>query len=112
MVVTATDANGAASQCEFVVKVRSAEEMLKRLEATLASLDLPRGIEISLGVKLAQALRRFQGDVRVAGINILNAFANQVRAQRGKSIDQQDAVLQSTAKDLATRDCFPREPEA
>jgi len=62
----------------------------------VADLNLHQGISNSLSVKFATALKIITDDNPkndVAGINTLNAFINEVEAQRGKKILEADADI-------------------
>jgi len=60
----------------------------------LEGLDLPQGLTNSLGAKLDAALTKLQDGnpaKDAAAIAKLEAFINQVEAQRGKGISDEDA---------------------
>ena len=67
------------------------EELTGELIVEVESLDLPRGIENSLVSKLEGALDALDRGQDNAAVNQLNAFINQVEAQRGKKISEADA---------------------
>ena len=56
-------------------------------------LDLPKGTENSFVSKLESAKNSLENDQENAAINKLEAFINQVEAQRGKKIPEEDADM-------------------
>ncbi|MBU7013107.1 MAG: thrombospondin type 3 repeat-containing protein [Theionarchaea archaeon] len=63
------------------------------LASLVKSLELHHGIENSLVKKAENACAKFtEGNVGAA-VNILNAFVNEVEAQRGKKISEEDAEM-------------------
>jgi TolB protein len=89
---TASDQSGNQSQASFSVHVRGADAQIVSLAKLLDSLNLKRGIELSLKAKLIVALVAERiGAVRAA-CNVLGAFINEVNAQTGKAIRAADAA--------------------
>lgn len=83
---TATDDCDNATPCEQPIHVRGPKDAIDDLDAFLSGLGLPRGIENSLSAKLEAAARSVcRGNATPAG-NQLEAFVNEVLAQRGKMI--------------------------
>ena len=70
---------------------------IQQLIVQVDELDLPKGTENSLMVKLENAARRLDDQNIGAAINSLNAFINEVEAQRGKKIPEADADALITA---------------
>jgi len=66
-------------------------ELCVDLVGQVEELDLPKGTENSLKAKLENAVKKLGDQNIVAGINSLNAFINEVEAQRGKKILESDA---------------------
>jgi hypothetical protein len=62
------------------------------LIARVQSLGLPKGLENSLVSKLEAALASLNRGNKKAAINQLQAFINEVNAQRGKKITEQQAT--------------------
>jgi len=63
-----------------------------------SGLDLPMGLGNSLAAKLRNAVRSVCRNNPIPAVNQLEAFVNQVLAQRGKKIDPADAnVLMASA---------------
>lgn len=79
---TATDAVGNQAATSFVVHVRGAAEQLVRLRTAVVHV----GPGTSLADRVTAATNALAAGNRVLARSILNAFANQVRAQSGKSI--------------------------
>lgn len=63
------------------------------LPQIVQSLELHSGIENSLVQKASNACRKFNDGNNKAAINMLNAFINEVEAQRGKKISEEDAEM-------------------
>ena len=72
-----------------------------RLAQDVIALDLQGGIENSLVAKLENAARKLDDGKTAAAVNMLEAFINQVDAQRGKKIPQVAAdTLIDTAQEI------------
>ena len=54
-------------------------------------MELPSGTENSLTSKLENAIDSLDNDKDTAGVNQLEAFINQVEAQRGKKLTEEEA---------------------
>jgi len=65
--------------------------LIKQIIAQVEALDLPKGTENSLKAKLDNAAKKLGEQNINAAINSLNAFINEVEAQRGKQIPIADA---------------------
>jgi len=63
------------------------------LEDLVRSFDLPKGLENSLLAKLAAAQRAVDAGQTAVACNLLDAFANEVRAQSGKGLTSDQAAL-------------------
>ena len=63
------------------------------LASVIQSLGLHHGIENSLVQKASNACAKFNEGNTEAAINMLNAFINEVEAQRGKKISEEDAGM-------------------
>lgn len=57
------------------------------------TLNIQHGIENSLVVKLNAAIQEIQANNNAEAINSLQAFINEVKAQRGKKISESDADI-------------------
>jgi hypothetical protein len=55
-------------------------------------LELPKGTENSLTSKLQNAIQSLENEQQNAAINKLNAFINEVKAQRGKKLTNGQAT--------------------
>jgi hypothetical protein len=81
-------------------------EALEDLSATVANLDMTKGIANSLDAKLNAALGALDDlneNNDVAATNALGAFIHFVEAKRGKKISEEDAVvLIQAAQDIIT----------
>ena len=64
---------------------------IEELEDTVLSMSLPFGLTWSLTIKLSNALYCFELGLLNDTINILYAFINQVEAQSGKKISEEQA---------------------
>lgn len=65
------------------------------------SMNIPNGIKVSLDAKLSAAMDSLQAGQNAIATNQLNAFINEVNAQAGKHITQQQAqVLTDFAQDI------------
>ncbi len=81
----------------FRLKALSPEELIALVEST----DLPQGIKNSLIAKLEGAEEAIQRGQQNVAINKLNSFINEVEAQRGKKLtDQQADELVGYAEDI------------
>ena len=78
-----------------IVTVQTPAEATQDLVADVEPLDLPDGIENSLVSKLQAAIKSLDNGQENAAKNQLNAFINQVKAQRGKKLtdDQADELI-------------------
>jgi probable HAF family extracellular repeat protein len=78
--------------------------ILEALIEMIRQLDLPRGTAISLLAKLAHALRCADRNYVGCMCNFLHAFVNEVSAQAGKKLTEEEAqVLLSAAQGLMAR---------
>ncbi|MFC1918347.1 hypothetical protein ACFLXH_06850 [Chloroflexota bacterium] len=75
--------------CRFVTQ--ALEDAIIYLIDDIGEIGLHKGIENSLVKKLENALKSLEKGNEGAAINKLNAFINEVEAQRGKKIDAGDA---------------------
>ena len=75
-------------------------KLILALIEQVKGLNLPHGIENSLVSKLDAALQEVNKKNNTAAVNVLNAFINHVRAQRGKAIPAAgaDALVASATK--------------
>lgn len=83
--VTFTDGSRA------IIRATPADAALKRLTGAVEAAGLLGGIENSLVRKLERALGFFARDSTAGAVGTVEAFINQVEAQRGKHIDEADA---------------------
>jgi parallel beta-helix repeat protein len=65
--------------------------LVQQLIVEVDELDLPKGTETSLMAKLENTARKLDDQNIGAAINLLQAFINEVEAQRGKKIPEADA---------------------
>lgn len=56
-------------------------------------MNIPLGIKVSLDAKLSAALDSLQAGRNTTAINQLNAFIDEVNAQTGENITQQQAQV-------------------
>ena len=68
-------------------------DSLDDLPSVIEGLDLEHGIENSLISKVENALKSLEKGKMGAAINQVEAFMNQVRAQKGKKISEEDADM-------------------
>jgi hypothetical protein len=59
---------------------------------TIKTWNLPKGTENSLTSKLQNAIQSLENEQQNAAINKLNAFINEVKAQRGKKLTNGQAT--------------------
>jgi hypothetical protein len=89
-----------------IVKLKSAEQLLNDLIAVVRSFNLQRGIENSLDAKLQNAqdaLSAAKARDKVGACQMMTAFNNEVQAQRGKAITEDQAnQLTSGANPIRT----------
>jgi len=103
--LTVTYANGAITTLKFTyacqaihlktVGANSVTALLQELIETVAEMNLPNGIGRSLHAKLEGALKALadgKANNDVSAINRLNAFINEVEAQRDKKITEEQAT--------------------
>ncbi|MDV4343621.1 tandem-95 repeat protein [Methanoculleus sp. YWC-01] len=89
--LTVTDSEGASGTGTTTVTVQTPAEATTDLITRVESLELSSGIENGLTSKLDNAIEKLnKGNERTA-VNQLNAFINQVKAQRGKKIPTEEA---------------------
>ncbi|HEX8087422.1 MAG TPA: hypothetical protein VF762_01125, partial [Blastocatellia bacterium] len=69
----------------------SASEMINALKATVASYNLPKGIQTSLTAKLDAALSALASGDTATACGSIAAFKNEVRAQTGKKLTSSQA---------------------
>ncbi|UCE29188.1 MAG: hypothetical protein JSV85_00115 [Candidatus Bathyarchaeota archaeon] len=83
------------------------QEAIERLVAAVEGMNLQQGIDNSLDAKLASALDALDAlnaDQRSDAVNKLNAFMNEVEAQRGKKLSAEQAdYLMSEAQGVVDR---------
>lgn len=70
-----------------VPPIEAIEDVIEDVEA----LNLPQGIETSVLSKLDSATNALEKDKTTAAANILNACINQIEAQRGKKLTNEEA---------------------
>ncbi len=93
-----------------IARVRSAVAQLDDLIAMVRSFNLQRGIENSLDAKLQNAQRAIDaakfGD-RLGACNLMNAFLNEVQAQKDRAIsaEQANQLIKAAAQIKATLGC-------
>jgi len=76
---------------QFLSPYELAPEKTQQLIEKVVALDLPAGIENSLVSKLENAIDSMRKGQTKAAVNKLEAFINQVEAQRGKKITEEEA---------------------
>ena len=89
--LTVTDNDAATDTDTAIVTVQTPAEATQDLILYVLIFDLPQGIENSLVSKLEAAIKSLDRGRENAAENQLNAFINQVEAQRGKKISEEDA---------------------
>ncbi len=99
--LTVEDDDGATDTDTSIVTVQTPAEAAQDLIDYVEALNLPGGIENSLVSKLESAIKSLdRGKVKPA-VNQLNAFINEINAQRGKKItDPQADDLIATAQGI------------
>ncbi|MBI4287202.1 MAG: SBBP repeat-containing protein [Chloroflexi bacterium] len=101
--VTATDRAGNVTTVTNTYTVLSPAQATETLTNTVRGLNLPQGTETSLTSKLDAAVASLQQGQTQAAVNQLGAFVNQVNAQRGKALTNQqaDALIQIVQRIIA-----------
>ena len=89
--VEVTDANGCVATDSVEVTVRSPDEAIDDLEDLVDSMGLHGGTTNSLTSKLQNAKQSLMNGQANAALNLLQAFINQVNAQRGKKLTDAQA---------------------
>lgn len=89
--LTVVDAAGATATDEMFVTVITTIEKIDQLIEYIKNLNLHKGTENSLVSKLETAKKSIEKENINAAINQLGAFINNLQAQSGKKISQQDA---------------------
>ena len=93
------DNEGLTDSDTITITVITPEEATEDFITFVEDLDLPDGLEESLTSKLDGAISALKKGQDIAAINKLDAFINQVEAQRGKKIAEDDAdALVATAE--------------
>lgn len=90
-ILTVMDNANAESSDDIIVTVISHDEAVTELISYIDEIDLPNGLTNSLSSKLLNVLQSLNISKINTAINQLNAFINQVKAQRGKQISAGDA---------------------
>ena len=99
--LTVTDDDGETSADSVLVTVKTHAEVIQDLILDVQDLSLARGLENSLVSKLENAIKFLDKGQTKAVKNKLNAFVNQIEAQRGKKISAEGAdVLIENATNL------------
>lgn len=89
--LTVMDDDGATETDTAIVTVQTPAEATQDLISDVEDLNLPGGTENSLVSKLENAIKSLDKGQENAAINQLNAFINQVEAQKGKKITDEEA---------------------
>jgi hypothetical protein len=89
--ITATDASTNADQKVFSVKVLTVSELIQSTIDKVISFTLPQGTTNSLVQKLANAQNALSKGQTGNVVNKLEAFANEVEAQRRKALTTEQA---------------------
>ncbi|MFH1724487.1 MAG: PKD domain-containing protein [Elusimicrobiota bacterium] len=90
--LTVTDDLGTSAADSLIVTVRTPEQGLADLEDVVSDLpEVPAGTTSSLGSKLDNALESLESGDTTAAVNKTRAFINQVNAQRGKKLTEEQA---------------------
>jgi chitodextrinase len=84
--LTVTDNGGLTGSDITVITVKTPAETVQDLITTVDGLGLPKGIEQGLLAKLDTAEKKIAQKQYTPARNTLNAFINQVSAQRGKAL--------------------------
>jgi PKD repeat protein len=89
--LTVTDDDGGTGTASVQVLVESPAEATEVVIESIEELDLPQGTENSLTSKLESAIDSLEDGQDNAALNKLEAFVNQVEAQRGKKLTEEEA---------------------
>jgi PKD repeat protein len=91
VILTVVDDDGASVTDTVVVIVQTPEDATQDLISDIEDMDLPGGLENSLTSKLENAIDSLEKGNLNAAANKLGAFINQVEAQRGKKLTDEQA---------------------
>jgi PKD repeat protein len=91
--LTVIDDDGDIGTASLEIVVKSPAEATEDLIDDIEEMDLPPDFENSLIQKLNNAIQSFENGQPNAAMHKLNAFINQVEAQRGKKITNEQADL-------------------
>jgi PKD repeat protein len=89
--LTVTDDDGSTGTDTLTVTVLTPSEATEDLIDVVDDLDLPEGTNTSLVSKLEGAIAALEGSQYNAAINKIEAFINEVEAQRGKALTDEEA---------------------
>ena len=84
--LTVTDDRGATASDTAIVKVLTPAQASSDLKSDVIALPLQSGIKQSLTSKLDAAIAHLNAGQTNAALNVLQAFINHVKAQKGKHI--------------------------
>lgn len=84
--LTVTDDDGGTGMDTVVITVITHAEATQQLIDTVIDLDLDNAVGNSLLGKLSNAFKSFENGQYISGANQLNAFINELEAQRGKKL--------------------------
>lgn len=107
-IVYASDATGNSNVYAFSLQLSvGANEQLSKLIDMIASMNLHAGLANSLTTKLDVAQAKLNADNVTAACNMLQAFINEVNAQRGGKLtsSQADQLLAAAQQLRATLGC-------
>jgi len=101
VVLTVTDSEDLSGEASVEVVVKSASEAIDDVIDVIEGFDLPGGTENSFVSKLENAQKSLDKGNDQSAINKIEAFINNVEAQRGKKLtDEQADLLLSAAFDI------------
>ena len=90
--LTVTDDDGGVGTASIDLLVKTPAGAAEVIIEDIQAMDLPQGTENSLISKLESAIASFAKGQDKAAVNKLEAFIQQVEAQRGKKLTEEDAA--------------------
>ena len=89
--LTVTDDDGGVGNDTVIICVETQQEAIEDVIEDVEEMDLPEGLENALVSKLENAIDSLNNNNTNAAVNKLGAFINQVEAQRGKKLTDEEA---------------------
>jgi hypothetical protein len=91
LTLTVTDDDGGVGDTSVEIVVESPEEATEDVLENMVDMELQNGMNESLSSKLENVIELINDCQDLAAVNVLEAFINQVEAQRGKKLTEEEA---------------------